>query len=116
MLDTSNKRKTTLSILQDLSGGVGLLLLVVGYFSREKPFSNLILIATMAFMLVSFLFGALEDIKNGVVITDYGTSASYRSKNPLIYWLLVIFKLFVVAAGFILIFKIYKKCTKMVIT
>lgn len=109
MLGTSDNKKATLSILQDLSGAVGLLLLFIGYFSGEKPFINLILIASMSLLLVSLLLGALEDINKGVVITDYGTSASYRSKSPLIYWLLVIFKICAVTAGFILVFKLYKQ-------
>lgn len=63
----------------------------------------------MVFMFAAILFNTLEDIRNGVVKTDYGNSASFRSKNPLIYWLLVIFKICAVAAGLILILKLYKR-------
>jgi hypothetical protein len=104
MLDTSNNktnRKSNLSILTDLLGGVGLLALAVSYFCREKPYLNLIVITSIVFVFAALLFNILEDIRNGVVITDYGNSASYRSNNPLIYWLLVIFKICAVTAGFI---------------
>jgi hypothetical protein len=111
MLDASNNkanRKSKLSILTDLSGGIGLLALAAGYLCREKPYLNLIVVTSIVFMLVAFLFNTLEDIKNGVVITDYGSAASYRSKNQLVYWLLIVFKLCAVAAGSILIFKLYR--------
>jgi hypothetical protein len=70
MLDASNNkanRKSKLSILTDLSGGVGLLALAAGYLCREKPYLNLIVVTSIVFMLVAFLFNTLEDIKKMVL-------------------------------------------------